>query len=97
MKRALLLFLLLLIALLGSVLAHLNAELVSFNYYFSTLSLPLALLLFFVLAAGVLCGVLLSLGMVLHARRERAQLRRRLTMCEQEIKNLRDIPIKGQF
>jgi len=97
MKRALILFILLLLALAGSVLAHLNAGEVSFNYYFSTISLPLAALLFLVLTAGAVSGVLLSLGMVLHARGEKRKLRRRLLMCEQEIKNLRDIPIKGPY
>lgn len=97
MKRALILFTLLLLAIVGSVLAYLNADGVNFNYYFSTISLPLAVLLFLALSAGALAGVLLSLGMILHSRREKAQLRRRLQVCEQEIKNLRNIPIKGPY
>ena len=97
MKRALILLILLLLAVVGSVLAYLNAEVVAFNYYFSTVELPLAVLLFLALTAGALSGVLLSLGVVLNARREKARLRHRLKLCEQEIKNLRDIPIKGPY
>jgi uncharacterized integral membrane protein len=97
MKRALLLFSLLLTALLGSVLAYLNAEAVGFNYYLSTVTLPLAVLLFLAFSTGALAAVLLSLGMVLNARRQKRQLQRRLKLCEQEIKNLRDIPIKGPY
>lgn len=97
MKRALIIISLTLLAVMGSVLASLNANEVVFNYYFSSLSLPLALLLLLVLALGALAGVLFSLALVLNARRERAHLRRRLEVCEQEIKNLRDIPIKGPY
>jgi putative membrane protein len=97
MKRVLIFITLLPLAVIGSVLAYLNADGVSFNYYFSTIELPLAVLLFLTLATGALSGVMLSLGMVMHARREKVQLRRRLKLCEQEIKNLRDIPIKGPY
>lgn len=97
MKRALIIFILTLLAIFGSVLANLNADEVTLNYYFSSLTLPLALLLLLVLSSGAVAGVIFSLGMILHARREASRLRRRLEVCEQEIKNLRDIPIKGPF
>jgi len=97
MKRALIFLILLLLAVSGSVIAYLNAVEVTFNYYFSTLSLPLAALLFLVLTAGALVGVLLSFGMVARTKREKNKLRQRLQVCEQEIKNLRDIPIKGPY
>jgi putative membrane protein len=97
MKRVAIIFLLLLTAIIGVVLANLNAGEVSFNYYFSSITLPLAVLLFLVLSTGALAGVLLSLGMVLTVRNEKVRINRRLKMCEQEIKNLREIPIKGSF
>lgn len=97
MKRVAIIILLLLTAIIGAVLANLNAGEVSFNYYFSSITLPLAVLLFLVLTSGALVGVLLSLGLVLRVRNEKARINRRLKMCEQEIKNLREIPIKGSF
>jgi len=97
MKRAFTILALTLLAIIGSVLANLNAAEVTFNFYFSSFTLPLALLLLLGLMLGALAGVLFSLGMVIHARRDRAHLRRRLEVCEQEIKNLRDIPIKGPY
>jgi putative membrane protein len=97
MKRVVIILLLLLVAITGVVVANLNAGAISFNYYFSSITLPLAVLLFLVLSIGALLGVLLSLGMVFKARREQARISKRLKMCEQEIKNLREIPIKGSF
>lgn len=97
MKHVLIVITLLLLAVIGSVLAYLNADGVTFNFYFSSIELPLAVLLFLALTAGALAGVLVSLGMVWHYRRERKRLSQRLKVCEQEIKNLRDIPIKGPY
>lgn len=97
MKRVAIILSLLLLALVGAAIANLNSGEISFNYYFSTIQLPLAVLVFLALCAGAIAGVFLSLGMALKARRELAHTRKRLKMCEQEIKNLREIPIKGPY
>lgn len=97
MKRVVIILFLLLLALVGAVIANLNTGETSFNYYFSTIQLPLAVLVFLAICVGAVAGVLLTLGMVFKARRERVKIRNRLKMCEQEIKNLREIPIKGPY
>ena len=96
MIRALLLFLLILLAVVTSVLTRLNIEPVIFNYYFGTVEISLALLLVVGLLGGVLLGMLLTAGWALASRAERRRLRRTLQLREQEIRNLRDIPIKDQ-
>ena len=90
-------FLLLLLAVIGATLAKLNGDSVIFNFYFSTVELPLIVLLYASLAIGALAGIIASLAFIFAARREASRLRKRLTLCEQEIKNLREIPIKGQY
>lgn len=97
MKRIFLYFLLLSLAVLGMLLARLNADEVTFNFYFSSLNVSLAVLIYAAIVVGAFGGVLLSVALALRARREAGQLRRRLRLCEQEIKNLREIPIKDQF
>lgn len=97
MKRLVITLFLLLIALFGASITYLNAGEVSFDYYISTVTLPLAVLVFIALCIGALVGVLLSMGLVFAIRHDRAQLRKRLKLCEHEIKNLREIPIKGQY
>lgn len=97
MKRVIIPTILLIFAIIGAVLAKLNAGPVAFDYYLSTTEIPLALLLYIVLALGVLLGILVSLLMMLKARHEAKRLKKRLAVCEQELKNLRELPIKGQI
>jgi uncharacterized membrane protein YciS (DUF1049 family) len=97
MKRILIPSLLLIFAVIGAVLAKLNAGTVAFDYYLSSTEIPLALLLYIVLAIGVILGILVSVIMLLKSKREAKRLRKRLNVCEQELKNLRELPIKGQI
>ncbi len=97
MKRAIFLFIILLLALTGALFARLNAGAVVFDFYFSQVETSLALLLYASLALGVLLGIVISLHLALRAKRETSRLRKRLALSEQEVKNLREIPIKGQY
>lgn len=96
MKRALFIIFFLLLAIVSSVFTRLNLESVTLNYYFGKLELPLALLLMLVLVFGSLLGLLLTWSMYRKASSERKRLRRTLKLREQEIRNLRDIPIRDQ-
>lgn len=96
MKRALLILFILLLAITSSVLTRLNLDAVSFNYYFGTLQLSLALLLFFALVSGALLGFTFTIALAISTRAERRRLRRTLQLREQEIRNLRNIPIKDR-
>ena len=97
MKRALLIIILLLFTLLAAVMAFLNASTVHFNYYLATLELPLALLLLIAFALGSLFSLTVCLGMFLTSSLERRRLRKQLNLAQQEVRNLRDIPIKGPY
>ena len=96
MKRALLLLIFILLALITSVLTRLNLETVTFNYYFGLLDFSLSGLLIVAFVSGALMGLLLTIGMSLSSRLEKRRLHRTLRLREQEIRNLRDIPIKGK-
>jgi len=97
MKRVFIYIVLFLLAMIGVLFARLNAGAVIFDVYFSQVNVSLAVLLYGALALGVLLGITLSLHLALRAKRETSRLRKRLKMCEQEVKNLREIPIKGQY
>lgn len=96
MKRALFILFLLVITVISSVLTRLNKESVNFNYYFGSIDISLVLLLFMALCIGALIGLLLTASSALSSNAERRRLRRALQLREQEIRNLRDIPIKGR-
>ena len=55
-----------------------------------TAKLPLVI----TLAFGACVGMLFSLGMVVRLKRETLRLRRQIQLTEQEVVNLRNIPIK---
>ncbi|WJW76694.1 LapA family protein [Thiohalobacter sp. IOR34] len=85
---------LLLLVLLGLAFSVLNAHPVQLDYFFGSRQVPLALTLVLTLAVGALLGILFSLGLVIRLKRENLRLRRKAQVAEQEISNLRAIPIK---
>lgn len=94
MKRLLLLILFFILFALGISFAVHNAEPVQLNYYFGATVAPLSLIVVIALAAGALLGVITSVVLVFGQRRKVARLQRKLAMCEQELRNLRHIPLR---
>lgn len=86
----------LLLVLLGVTFATLNADLVIIHYYFGTSKVPLSLLLVFALLIGVMMGLMVSLIMYIKLKGRNLRLRQKLSLAEEEISNLRTIPVKDQ-
>lgn len=96
MSRVFYLIVFLLLILLGLVFAVLNAESVTFNYYFGQFQIPLSGLVVVAVFVGAILGVIAMSGVVMKARREAAKSRKHAELAEKEINNLRSIPIKNQ-
>jgi putative membrane protein len=96
MRRLLTLLAIVVVAFVGLALAVLNAAAVEFKYYLGSFSMPLALLLALTLLVGVTLGGLATVGIVLRQRRENGRLRKRMSLIEAEVKNLREMPIKDR-
>lgn len=96
MKRIFLLIVFLVLMALGIGFAVQNPAPVQLNYYLGTVSGPLALVVMLALAAGAVLGMLAGMGMVLSEKRKAAKLRRKAELCEQELRNLRQIPIQDK-
>ena len=94
--RILKLSFILIIMMLGASFAVLNAEPVLFNYYLGSRELPLSLIIIAALGAGVVIGVLASIGMVLEVKRENHSLKRHSRLINEEVQNLRSIPLKDK-
>ncbi len=88
------LFVLVLIALLGLAFAVLNAAPVKLELYLRTVEMPLSLAVVGAFALGAALGIIASLGLILKSRRELARCRRQADHMEQELHNLRALPIK---
>jgi lipopolysaccharide assembly protein A len=89
--RFLFLFLILLIGLAFTVK---NEQLVELNYFVGTIELSVSLLLILGMFVGSILGVMSSMIAILPLKREVSRLRQQTSIKEQEIMNLRAIPIK---
>lgn len=85
-----------LIMMVGAVFAVLNADSVEINYYFGSRELPLSLILTITLGLGLVLGILAGMGRVLGLKREINALRKRSQMVNEEVNNLRALPLKDQ-
>jgi len=82
--------------LIGVSFAALNATSVHVNLYFTTIKLPISVLMILMLGIGLIFGFFLSLCKYWQIKAENRNIRNQLKMTEKEIKNLRSIPLKDQ-
>jgi len=74
--------------------AALNSDPIPIDYYIGRVEIPLALLLVAALGVGALLGSLVGLGRVVRIKREMARLRRESRATEEEVRNLRALPLQ---
>lgn len=86
----------LLLLILGVTFALLNATSVSIHYYLGVAQLPLSLLLLISFALGLIVALIVMGIIVLRLKAKNLGLKRRLTLAEKEIENLRIMPIKEE-
>ena len=84
----------LVIILLAVVFVVLNSHSVAVNLYGSQISIYLPLFLLILLGTGAVLGVIAVLPSLWQAKNRNRKLKQRVKDAEQEVKNLREIPIK---
>ena len=77
--------------IIGIFVTALNSESVRFDYYISSIDLPLSILLVAILVAGIVAGSIICLGSVLKLRWENRSLRKKLKSLEEEVSKLQAI------
>lgn len=77
--------------IIGIFVTALNSESVRFDYYISSIDLPLSILLVAILIAGVIVGSIIGFGSILKLRWENRSLKKRLKNLENEIAKLQSI------
>ena len=95
MLRFLSLLLLIAVAVLISIFTLENLDLVTIRFLTVSLQVPLGVILLLCLGGGALGGVLFSVVMALRNRRRAKSLARKIEVLEQEVTNLRQLPIKS--
>lgn len=83
-----------LIIIFGITFTSLNSHLVTINYYINSTQIYLPLLLLLGLAFGAVLGIAAVLPVFIKAKSANRKLKQRIKQVEQEVKNLRTIPIK---
>lgn len=82
------------VMVLGVSFSILNATPVTLNYYIGTSSLPLSLLLVFVLALGFFLGALVLGFYFVKEKSQVRRLRKKQKYLEQELMSLRSVPLQ---
>ena len=95
MKRIVYSILVLAIALVGVTFTTKNAQVAELNYYFGVhWTTPLSFMLLTTFTVGIAFGLIASLAMQARMQRQLLQVRRENRQLEQEINNLRALPIR---
>ncbi|MGE5240138.1 MAG: LapA family protein [Bacteroidota bacterium] len=95
MKRIIYTVLAIIVLLAGMAFAIQNRQIVEVSYYFGLKwSGPLSLVLLITFVIGSAAGYLASLRMVVRMQRQLVQARKEVRQIEQEVINLRSLPIK---
>ena len=80
----------------GAAFAVANNQPAAIELYFATPTLPLSLLLLLAVGVGIVLGAIASSFYFMRIKKENADLRRQSRLVEQEVKNLRTLPINGR-
>jgi putative membrane protein len=96
MARLVSAFIILLVLLLVLFFTILNGEPVTVNYYLGEIQAPLALVIILALVSGAILGLISSVLVIMATRHEVSKLRREIKHTEQELNNLRTLPIKDK-
>jgi lipopolysaccharide assembly protein A len=95
MKRFLYGFLIVAVLLVGVTFTTKNAQMVELNYYFGVHWVtPLSFMLLTTFTVGIVFGVLACLAMLARMQRQLLEVRRESRQLEQEVNNLRALPIR---
>ncbi len=89
--QGIVLFLIFLVALAFAVL---NADVVTVNYYAGTFEMPLSMVLVIAFVVGALVGLSVGIMRTLGLKRELSRLRRSERIAQQELTNLRSLPVR---
>ena len=72
-----------------------NLTTISINFLVHNVQIPLGVLILICFILGILVGVVFSLGLVVKNKTRAKTLAKKIAMAEQEVANLRQLPIKS--
>lgn len=96
MSRILTLILIIVVFAVGTAFSARNMVPVEIDYYYSTLSLPLSVLIIVSIVIGIIIGSTIAFISTLSIKIENSRLKKSLSNKEQELNSLRILPIKDE-
>ena len=87
-------FFVVLLLIAGMAFALINHTPVSLDFYVTSMELPLFVIILLAIGCGLLLGSVLSLFFFLRLKRENRRLQRQYDAIQQEVTNLRTLPVK---
>ncbi len=84
------------VVVFGVTFAGLNAHAVDIDYYFNSSHISLPLLLLLTLVSGVILGMAAIFPVMARSSRQNRRLRSKVKQAQQEVVNLRTMPIKDE-
>ena len=84
----------LVLILIGVSFAVLNATSVQINFYFTTVKMPISVLITLMFGVGMVLGFVMFIFKYWRLKAEHRKIKNQLRLTEKEIKNLRSIPLQ---
>jgi putative membrane protein len=94
MQRIITLIIFIAVFAAGAAFSAINNGPVELNYYLSTITLPISVVVIGSIVAGIILGALAIFISTLGLRYENRRLNKKIAVNEQEINSLRILPIK---
>ena len=96
MKRIIYIVAIIITLIIGAVFSARNAVLVQLDFIITVIDTNLSLAMIVALILGACLGILASLVWLVSAKREIQRLKKRASVSEKELNNLRAIPIRDE-
>jgi len=96
MHRILTIAVFVIVFVVGAAFSAKNTGAVTIDYYFSTITLPLSVVIILSLVVGIVIGGLAIFAGTLGLRYENRRMQKQIATAEQELNSLRILPIKNE-
>jgi uncharacterized membrane protein YciS (DUF1049 family) len=97
MRGLLQLLLVIIILVIASAFAALNEQVINLNYFIGLVETRLTFVIIFSFALGALFCFLIMMTFFIKVRLEKRRLQRALRLKDQELINLRELPVKDNY
>ena len=96
MYRYILIFIALVVFILAVSFHLKNDHVVTLNYYLATIDLPLSMVVIGCLIIGMVLGMILFFPRIIGLKAENLRLKKQNEIKQQEVNNLRTLPVKDE-